>query len=137
MSLTLLGPKGTELAYAENTSDVSGISAVADVTGLLISFTVGARPVMVEAVCPLVGQVTSTGQPTLFITAHPTPGTTYTSEQFPSMAAAALEGGRIMKVRLPAGTGAVSVKVRASTTAGTVTVFSSSARKSYIQAIEV
>lgn len=127
--------RGVELAYAEKTTNVTGISSAADVTGLTISFTVGTRPVMVEAVLPLVGQVTSTGQPTVFITASD--NSAYSSAQPPSIAATGLYGGFVIKKRFAAGAGAVTTKVRAQTTAGTVSIFSDVTRPSYIQATEV
>lgn len=129
-----LAPKGTELQYAQNTTDVPGISTAADVTGLSITFTVGDRPVYVDAGFPLIGQVTSAGQPTLFIT-DPS-GTPYTSTQPPSIAAGAFDRAYIAPYRFPAGTGVVTAKVRASTTGGTLTVFSANTRRSFIRAIE-
>jgi hypothetical protein len=44
---------GRELAYAESTVQQTGIGAASvDVTGLSITFTVGTRPVVVEAFLP-------------------------------------------------------------------------------------
>lgn len=128
--------KGIELGYAEITAAVTGISTIADVTGLTITFTVGVRPVMVEAVFPLVGQVTSTGQPTLFITDGS--NVDLSRVQFPSMTAATFDGGRVIKRRLAANTGAITTKVRAQTTAGTVSIFGSGTTyQSFIRAYEV
>lgn len=133
----LVAGYGTELAYAEITSDQTGISTATDVTGLVISFTVGARPVMVEAFFPLIQQVTSTGQAQLTITSGTTGGTALTQATPPSLAANATIGGLVAKYRFAAGTGATAARVRAQTTAGTLTINAISTRKPYIRAYEV
>src|ERR1044071_10423548 len=50
-----LGPSGKELAYAEVSTEQSGIGGtLTDITGLTITFTVGTRPVHVESYSPVV-----------------------------------------------------------------------------------
>lgn len=126
---------GTELAYAETTSNQTGISTQADLTGLTIAFTAGARPVMVELFIPSYGQVTSTGLPTFFITdssnVQIAQGGGYT------VAAAGFGGGLIVKARLAANSGAYSLKARASTSAGTLSVQASATLRAYLRAVEV
>lgn len=48
------GPSGRELAVAESTVAQQNITAVTDLTGLSISFTVASRPVYVEVLLPWV-----------------------------------------------------------------------------------
>lgn len=135
------GQRGTELAYAENTSSVTGIAAAGgDVTGLTITFTVGDRPVVVEVVLPLVGQVTSAAQPTFYI-ADASNNLKSRSAAGASIAAGGGAAIAPIKERIPANTGSVTRKVRATSSAGTVSVFASTAAadtyKPFIRAYEV
>lgn len=129
--VSVLAPqRGTELAYAENTSHVTGIPVGGgDVTGLTITFTVAGRPVYVFVHLPLVGQVTSTGQPTFYITEGVI--SVARSQHPASIAAAAFGGGVVIAHRFAAGAGAKTVKVTATTTAGTVSVFSDGSAGGY------
>lgn len=54
---TKIAPRGVELAYVERTTDapISG-PAVADIPGLVITFTPDTRPVMVEMLLPQVAK---------------------------------------------------------------------------------
>lgn len=137
MPVTPNPARSTELAYAEITSHVTGIGAAfTDVTGLTITFTVGARPVLIEAVLPLIGQVTLAGVPQFFIVNAL--GNDISRSTVPSLAAGAFDTPAPIRVRLPANTGLYTAKVSANTSAGTVSVFSTGTTyKAYIQATEL
>lgn len=62
------GASGRELASAVSTTNQTGISTVTDLTGLTITFTVGARPVVVEAYLPYLFSATLASKPTVTIT---------------------------------------------------------------------
>lgn len=132
MGLEILGPaRGTELAYAEITSNVTGIAnAGGDITGLTISFTVGSRPAWVFMRLPLVGQVTSAGQPTFYIA--DASNVAYSRSLHPSSIAAGGFGGNVfVSYRFAANTGTVTCKGRATSAAGTVSVFADASAGGY------
>jgi hypothetical protein len=129
-----------ELGYAEASTTQTGLgTTTADVTGLSITFTVGARAVWVEAVIPLIQQVTSTGQPEFYITddANDDLGRSVPA----TLAASAAATPPPIKVRIAAGAGTVTRKVRGKTSAGTVSVLADGTApgvyKPFIRAYEV
>jgi hypothetical protein len=130
------GAEGDQLDYAEITANQTGIgTSVTDVTGLSITFEAPAdKDILVVAWFPLIGQVTSTGAPTLYITDGS--NTAKSRAQAPSIAAGAFAGGLVVFERIPAGSvsGSVTRKARAHTSAGTLSIFAASDYRPHIRA---
>lgn len=134
-----LRSRGTRLARAEMTTSQTGIAATtADVTGLTIGpadgLTVGDRPVEIEAWFPALQQITSAGTVIVYITNS---ANTALSRLIFSLTAGSYAGGVAVVAPLAAGSGDQTVKVRASTTAGTLSVLAASDYRPYISAYVV
>jgi hypothetical protein len=110
---------GVEIARAEITANQLGISTIADVTGLAISYTVGTRPVELQAHFPLLAQVTTAGIPTLFITDA---ANADIARCVATSIAAGSFGGGLNVFTVITAPGTYTHKVRAQTTAGTLTI---------------
>lgn len=137
-ALQLIAPRSRELAYAEITSTVSGITSEADVEGLSITFTAPPGPVYVEVELPALQQVTSAG--TITVKLANGAGTEQlrigSSTAVPAGSFVAGYGAKRKFTTLTPGT-SYTFKVRASTSAGTLSIFSIVSYAGMIRAYEV
>lgn len=109
------------LAYAEITSDVASISTAADVPGLSVTFTAGARPIWIEVWAAQWIQATAQGDGAFILT--DTVPTEY-ARTSATVATNAHMGPIAIKKRLSALTPGTSYtfKLRASASAGSLTI---------------
>lgn len=134
---TIAGQRGLELAFAEVLSNTAGIAAgFIDITGASVTFTGRGRPVRIDAWCPLNNQLTATGTIDLFLT----DGANVAVQRIDRREAIPAGGFVTMGgfLRLPTVDGvAYTYKLRAATSAGTLTVMGAVGRPIQLMVTEV
>ena len=128
-------PKGSELGYAERTSDyTTTATALADVPGLSITVTVGSDPIVVQFFS---GQVKHSAVGGLVALQIVDENNTIIMSGFHSASAANESDPFILRRRLAATPGTHTYRVQAATssfgTAGTSTISGGATNPSYIQ----